>query len=179
MEKTNFAVFILTHGRPDNVVTYDTLKRQNYTGKIYIIIDNEDKSANEYYKQFGKENVIMFDKKAISKKFDGFDNFNDRRTIVYARNACFDIAEDLGIKYFLQLDDDYTAFDFRVFLDGKGYTKPTKNLDILFKNTLSYFKDINVMSIAYAQGGDFMNVLHLYPNIGISARFLYGAISNA
>ena len=37
----DFAVFILTHGRADNVKTYKTLKRFGYTGKIYIIIDNE------------------------------------------------------------------------------------------------------------------------------------------
>ena len=29
------------------------------------------------------------------------------RAIVYARNACFDLAKDLGITYFIQLDDDY------------------------------------------------------------------------
>ena len=48
----NFAVFILTHGRPNNVKTYKTLKRFGYTGKIYIIIDNEDTSADDYYKNF-------------------------------------------------------------------------------------------------------------------------------
>ena len=36
----NFAVFILTHGRADNVKTHDSLKRCGYTGKIYILIDN-------------------------------------------------------------------------------------------------------------------------------------------
>ena len=49
----------------------------------------------------------MFDKLEISKKFDEFDNFDDRRAIVYARNASFEIAKKLGLKYFLQLDDDY------------------------------------------------------------------------
>ncbi len=39
----DFAVFILTHGRPDTIRTLDTLKRGNYTGKWYLVIDNEDK----------------------------------------------------------------------------------------------------------------------------------------
>ena len=32
----NFAVFILTHGRPDNVKTLQTLKKCGYTGAIYL-----------------------------------------------------------------------------------------------------------------------------------------------
>ena len=39
-----FAAFILTHGRPDNVLTYDSLKKAGYTGRIVLIIDNEDKN---------------------------------------------------------------------------------------------------------------------------------------
>ena len=44
-----FAIFILTHNRPDNVITYNTLKVSGFTGDIYIVIDNEDKSSEKYY----------------------------------------------------------------------------------------------------------------------------------
>ena len=158
MENNSFACFILTHGRPDKVVTYKTLKRQGYTGKIYLIIDNEDKKAEEYYKNFGKENVIMFDKKAIAEKIDEFDNFGDRRAILYARNACFEIAENLGIKYFLQLDDDYRDFLYRLYID-KAVCKMVKNLDGLFDSIINYYKTIPAKSIAIAQGGDFIGGL--------------------
>ena len=49
----NFAVFILTNGRPDNVITYKTLERCGYTGKTYIIIDDLDKTKDQYIKNFG------------------------------------------------------------------------------------------------------------------------------
>ena len=39
MQEYNFAVFILTHGRPDNVKTIPTLKKCGYTGNIYFIVD--------------------------------------------------------------------------------------------------------------------------------------------
>ena len=39
----NYAVFILSHGRPDNVITYQTLRKCGYTGRIFIIVDDEDK----------------------------------------------------------------------------------------------------------------------------------------
>lgn len=84
-----FAVFILSHGRPNNVITLNTLKKCGYTGDWYIVIDNEDDTAEEYYKNFGRERVIMFDKLAVAQTFDTADTFEDRRTIVYARNACF------------------------------------------------------------------------------------------
>lgn len=109
----NFAVFILSHGRPNKVDTYKSLMRAGYTGKIYIIIDNEDETAEKYYHNFG-DKVIMFDKAAIAETFDEGDNFEDRRAVVYARNACFNIAKELGITYFMELDDDYTAFMFRI-----------------------------------------------------------------
>jgi hypothetical protein len=151
----DFAVFILTHGRPDNVVTYNTIKNQGYTGDIYIVIDNEDKSADTYYKNFGNK-VIMFDKKATAKTFDEADNFEDRRSIVYARNACFNIAKELGIKYFMQLDDDYTSFHYKLIVKNKFVHSEVKNLDSIFNLLLDYYKTISAKSIAIAQGGDFI-----------------------
>ena len=151
----DFAVFILTHGRPYNVVTYNTIKNQGYTGDIYIVIDNEDKSADTYYKNFG-DKVIMFDKKAIAKTFDEADNFEDRRSIVYARNACFNIAKELGIKYFMQLDDDYTLFQYKLIVKNKFVHSEVKNLDSIFNLLLDYYKTISAKSIAIAQGGDFI-----------------------
>lgn len=157
MKNEDFVVFILTHGRPDKVMTYRTLERQGYTGLLYLIIDNEDKTAQEYYNKFGKENIIMFDKKEIAKTFDEFDNFDDRRAIVYARNACFDIARKLGKKYFLQLDDDYGEFKFRInhkLEHPKDVFTVKHTLDDVFGALLKYYKSINATAIATSQGGD-------------------------
>ena len=155
-KKEKFAIFILTHGRPDNVVTYDTVRRHGYTGDIYLLIDNEDKTADSYYDKYGDE-VIMFDKLAISKTFDQADNFEDRRAIVYARNAVFDVAEKLGLDYFMQLDDDYTSFSIRID-ENKNFThKSVKNLDRHIKSLLDFYKKVpNLKAISFAQGGDFI-----------------------
>ena len=45
--REDFCVFILTHGRHDRVHTYNTLLKAGYTGKIYIVIDDEDQTAEE------------------------------------------------------------------------------------------------------------------------------------
>jgi len=153
----DFCVFILTHGRPDKVLTFDTLKNNGYSGPLYIVIDNEDKKALQYQQKFGIDKVIIFDKKAIAEKIDEFDNFDDRRAIIYARNACFDIAENLGYKYFLQLDDDYTSFKYRMnnnFEHPKSCPNIRTTLGKAIYKTLEFYKSINVCSIAFSQGGD-------------------------
>lgn len=155
----NFAVFILSHGRPNNVITLNTLKKCGYTGKWYIVIDNEDSTADEYYKNFGKERVIMFDKLQIAQTFDTADTFNDRRTIVYARNACFDIANKLGIRYFLELDDDYTGFMHRYIEGQQLRSKITTRLDDIFKMMIDFLNCTGALTVAFVQGGDLIGGL--------------------
>lgn len=148
--ENNFAVFILTHGRPDNVKTFSTLKKCGYTGKVYFIIDNEDKTIDKYINNFGKENIVVFDKKAMADSIDEGNNFDNRKVIIHARNACFKIAKDLGIKYFMQFDDDYYYFGYRY----ETGAKIIKNLDVVIEKMLDFYKSINIKSIAFSQGGD-------------------------
>jgi hypothetical protein len=150
MENNNFAVFILTHGRPDNVKTYSTLKKCGYTGKIYFIVDNEDKCIEQYIKNFGEESVKVFDKKAMADSVDEGNNFDNRKVIIHARNACFKIAKEIGVKYFMQLDDDYYYFGYRYDTGAKIIT----NLDVVFEKMLDFYKSVNIKSIAFSQGGD-------------------------
>ena len=155
MTLNNFALFILSHGRSDRLYTLETLRNSGYTGNWYIIIDNQDKTADQYYKLFGNK-VIMFDKEVAAKDTDEGNNFGDRHAIVFARNACFEIAEKLGIEYFMQIEDDYMSFDYR-FNDQLIYThKPIRNLDEIINIMLDYYKSIPALSIAMLQGGDYL-----------------------
>ena len=155
MRNKDFAVFILSHGRPNNVITYNTLKKHNYTGKIFIIIDNEDKKANQYYDKYDNQ-VIMFNKKEIASKTDHGDNFNDLRTTTHARNAIFEAAEKLNIKYFIQLDDDYNNFRYRYMKDEYTTKGSVKNLDVFLDILIDFYKSIDCKSVSMAQGGDFI-----------------------
>lgn len=158
MENKDFAVFILTHGRPDNIKTLTTLKKCGYTGKIYYIVDNEDKTVDKYIKNFG-DSVKIFDKKYFADRVDEGNNFDNRKVIIHARNACFDIAKELGYTYFIELDDDYTAFDYRIDTNSSencGDIKPIKNINNIFDLLLNYYKKCNFLTIAFAQGGDFI-----------------------
>lgn len=156
MMNEDFAVFILTHGRPEKVHTYTTLRRKNYTGRIVLLVDNLDKTKDEYIKKYGDQ-VVIFDKEAIAKTFDQGDNFKDMRAIIYARNASFEVAKKLNIKYFVQLDDDYTSFSFRFNNRFEYCHKNINNIKPIFNSILKFFKKTpRVSSIALAQGGDFI-----------------------
>ena len=167
--RSDFAALILTHGRPDRVHTYFALRNAGYTGRIIIVIDNEDKTAKEYRSRYGSD-VVMFDKAAIAKTFDEGDNFQDRRAIIYARNASFQIAKDLGYRYFVQLDDDYTGFYYRFDEDGFYGHCITPSLDWLFSALCDYLKATPFASIAISQGGDHIGGGESKKVIGKSAK---------
>jgi hypothetical protein len=156
-----FAAFILTHKRPHKVITYDTLKRCGYTGKVFIVIDNTDPTHEEYLKKFGDQ-VLVFNKQEMASQTDQGDNFNDLRTTTHARNAISQFAKDMGFCHFIALDDDYKTFDFR-FNDGFNYYPPTKrikNLDKIFKIMSDFQHRTKCLSVAMAQGGDFIGGKH-------------------
>jgi hypothetical protein len=153
-----FAVLILTHGRPDTVITDKTLRRQGYTGPIFYVIDNEDKTADRYRERYG-DKVIEFDKKAYADQVDEGDNFDNRRTTTHVRNALFDIAERLGFEWFIQLDDDYDEFKFRTNAEEQypsdQWTFKTKTNEV-FDAVFEFFRNSPFTTVALAQGGDFI-----------------------
>jgi hypothetical protein len=169
----DFCVFILTHGRPDKVFTYKTIRDKGYTGKIFLVLDDEDKTYDQYCSLY-KNKVITFSKDKIAKTFDVGDNFSDKRAVVYARNAVFDLAKNLNFKYFMVLDDDYTDFRWS-FDNNKKYVtnKYIQNLDKIFEILLKFYKSTNFTSLCMAQGGDFIGG----EGSGLSKTFINGQIS--
>jgi hypothetical protein len=156
-KRNDFCIIIMSHGRPNDIHTIKTLNKAGCTIPTYILIDNTDKKAEEYIDKYGKDKVIIFDKKKYIDNTENYDSFESYGVIIYARNACFDVAEKLGYKYFLALDDDYTEFKMRI---NNNLEHPTgkfliiKNIDNVFYKTLDYFINSNFKTICYSQGGD-------------------------
>lgn len=154
----NFAIFILSHMRAEKVITYKTLIKANYTGKIYIIIDNEDEQKNLYLKKFG-DKVIIFDKEKYLSLSDTMDCGGNRNIVLPARNACFDIAKSLKLDYFFEADDDY--FDFEYRYPVKNVILKTKSINDRLKSVFELFADFldtdeRIKTVCFAQGGDFI-----------------------
>jgi hypothetical protein len=158
MTDRNFAVFILTHGRADSVYTFKTLRQQGYTGKIYLLCDDEDKQIAKYKNLYGEDTVIVFKKQDAIDITDSGDNFKKRNSVVFARNWNFKIASDLGLTHFWQLDDDYTRFDYSLNAEMQYTTSNNKigKLDDLLEAMMDFMDTTPFHSIAFAQGGDFI-----------------------
>lgn len=156
--RDDFAIFILTHGRADHVFTMDTLRRQGYTGRWYMILDDEDDQAPEYIRRFGKDHIIIFNKREVYDRIDTMDNFHEHRAIVYARNEAYKIAAELGLTYFLMLDDDYFRFQYRFQERGRlrAVDPYGPELEGIFEAMLNFLDETGACICALAQGGDML-----------------------
>jgi len=152
--RDDFCVFILTHGRPDNQYTLRSMLRRGYTGRYYFVVDDEDPTLDQYLGLYG-EKVLQFSKAEYAKVTDICDLIPGYGSVVYARHACFDLAADLGCKYFMQFDDDYTTFGYRFDHELQYGWFPIHDLDSLFAELLEFYIDVpGCFSLCVSQGGD-------------------------
>lgn len=149
MKSKDFAVFILSHGRADTISTYRALRDGGYTGRTYVVIDNEDDQEDLYRQKFG-DDIIQFDKRDYLEKTDLGDLDTDRRIGVFARNFIQDEAKRLGYKFHLQLDDDVHGFTYR-FAQGKVLRAlHCSHLDEVFSGMVEYMKETPITSLSFA-----------------------------
>jgi hypothetical protein len=152
----NFAVLILTNNRPEKVITIKNLRDQGYTGRIVLVLDDQDKTLNQYKSNYPNDEFYVFNKQEAMNLTDSADNTNNPKAVVYARNMCFKIASDLGLEYFLELDDDYTGFRYTSNSSDIWERKKIKSLDKVFQAFVEFLSNTNIQTIAFAQGGDFI-----------------------
>lgn len=157
IDMKDFVVIVLCHFRPNDTTTPATLRSCNYTGKIILLLDDEDTTIDEYRQNYPEYIIETYSKDYMMTVYDAMDNLGDKRCAVYARNACFDIAEKYGYKYFCQMDDDYTSIPYRYVENEKLYRNNFSNLDEVFKTYLE-FMEVNehIGSVALAEPGDFV-----------------------
>lgn len=154
--RNSFAVFILSHGRAENVRTLKPLlETGRYSGPWYILIDDQDDQEDKYRELYG-DHILQFDKEKAAEKTDTGELGNERRSIVFARNVIFDLARDMGFRYFLMLDDDYTSFMYRWIEGSKLAYCNACQLDELFDAVLEFLNVSGAHTVALAQGGDFI-----------------------
>lgn len=113
----NYAVFICTHGRPDRQHTLTTLRTMGYTGKIVLVVDDEDSTTRELFDNYcvnDDETIIrQFNKQYYIDNSDTGTNENQRKCILYAKNYCEDLAREYDLDAFIIADDDIINFRFR------------------------------------------------------------------
>lgn len=156
MRRDDFCVFILSHGRADNVMSERTLRRSGYTGRTYVVVDDLDGQVERYRENFGADRVLVFDKRAWAAKTDSYSNQNILNSVVYARNAVWDFARELKVRHFCVLDDDYSGFYFR-WIDGDGLPSARcKDLDEVFSAMVDFLDASRADVVCMAQAGDYV-----------------------
>lgn len=150
-----FAVFIMVYERPERMWTSKQLRDSGYTGKIYYVADDSDKTLDEYKAKYG-DDLLVFSKKEVATEMDAGDNTNDYRSTLYASNTIFKLAEQVGVKYFMIMCDDYTRFQYTFGEIDRFIHKKIKSLDRVFAIMIDFYKKTPTTTLAMAQAGDFI-----------------------
>lgn len=159
MTRTDFAVFILSNGRPDQQLTLETLEKSGYTGDWFILCDSLDPTLKTYRQKYG-ENVLVFDKEAYAEQMDTMTNQIELGTVLYARQASIDLARQRGYRYFMQIDDDMTAFSIRYEDEGKLKGAKVTDLDRLVQSFVEFMKRGDVAVTGFGNSGGYIGGLH-------------------
>jgi len=151
----DFCVFIISHNRAGNVPTADALDRYNYTGDWYIVIDDKN-DIDAYTDEYGEESVVYLDNGGALPETDRGDNFEKHDTPLYTRNQLWDLADDLGYKYFLVFDDDYTNIQYRFDNEFNYNPSTTRDFDAYINSAVKFLESADLDTLCMAQGGDFI-----------------------
>jgi len=151
----SFATLILTHGRPRKQATVNSLRKCGYTGRIVLVLDDLDTTEPEYREAWPDLDIAVFNR----KQWEDFTDVADARdvkqgSVVYARNASFEIARDLGLTHFIQLDDDYDWFGYRAVIGGTATGQIARNLDRVFEALVDLLEDTGAICVALSGGVD-------------------------
>lgn len=153
-----FCIFILTFGRPENQITLKTLQRLKVTAPIYLVCSDDDKRLWEYQAIYG-DKVVVFNKDEAVKQcnIDLMINSDDKKAIIFARCYVFKIAEKLGFKYFIELDDDYQGFYVADFNKQSWILNNKINLQKIFQKAIDFYANNKILlGFSLSQGGDFI-----------------------
>ena len=153
--RDDFAVFILTHGRAKIQKTFQALRECGYSGKVYFVIDDMDDEAEEYRRLYG-DDVIVFDKKEQAQKTDTFMNREELRAVVYARNFSCEKATEMGLKFFVNCDDDIRIFKYKINQNGNLITKAATNLDKIFTGICEMMDDGDLECMSITEEGAYI-----------------------
>jgi len=151
----DFAIFILSYSRPTEIKTINILERGRYTGEWYIVVSTDDPKLEEY-KYWWRKRLLIFDKEEVLPYIDIGDNFVDEKKAgIFARNKVWDFAEELGYRYFLQMDDDLNKLLYRYVEGRKLKAIPVTNLDELCEAMVKFLKDSGADCILWGTNADY------------------------
>lgn len=117
MLRKDFCIFILTHGRPDNILTLKALEKAGYTGELFLVCDDDDKELERYKANYG-DRVKVFHKE---EKFDIMDGIVStqgdmigglkqyRKGLIWQAKNCFFCDTEKAFTFLGRINEDVTT----------------------------------------------------------------------
>lgn len=156
--RNDFAVIIISHGRPD-CITWHVLRNAGYTGKMIIVVDDEDSTKDVYIERYGPS-VHVFHKRVGFDIGDNQDGPNGVAT--FARNECWNVAEKEGLKYFLMLDDDLQSVSIRHKKDGHLKNTKVKDFDAIAEAYCNMMDESGIDCTSFGLAADYIGGLQRF-----------------
>lgn len=148
--RKDFAIFICTHGRPDRQHTFNTLMSVGYTGEIIFVVDDEDNSVSELRRLYPKNKIMTFCKQDFIEESPTVSLIPNRKTILYAKNACEFFAKQLDLSSFVIADDDIVNFRYRYIENGSVKSfNAISNFDAIIETCCQFMLTSNLAAFGF------------------------------
>lgn len=112
-------IFIPSYHRPTQLKTVKYFVKLGYpVGLLHVFIDNEADDISEYEKEAKSVgfNLHIFDMEEARRRYDYVHRPSKaRRSAGQARNMFYDFAENMGIDFYVVIDDDTNNYQVRPF----------------------------------------------------------------
>lgn len=164
--RNDFAVFICTHGRPDNQLTLRTLLNSGYTGRWYLVVDDTDATIQSYIDNYGSEHILVFNKNHYINSVDVGTNSPPYACILYAKNAVEDMAIKFALSSFLVCDDDIYNLRYRYADQDKLKSLSlTCNIDDVITSYIDFILTANLTAVSFSGATVFFGGKLVFENV--------------
>lgn len=144
--RSDFAYFIASYNKPENLLTYKCLQNLNIKYPIYIVVGNDDPQLDRYKELYN--NLIIYNKNDI--EIDKIGRYRiSSKICTYSRVAIEEYAKVHGIRYICYMFDDIKSMALRYEKDGKIAGISTFYLDDLMD---MYIEFLNSSDKIYITG---------------------------
>lgn len=166
--RDDFAIFICTYGRPNNQSTFNYLRKQGYTGRIYLVLDDTDSTIQQYVDNYSEDMILVFDKQHYIDTNDTGSIPPNFKTILYAKNAVEDVAIDLGLTAFVIADDDIKSFRLRTPINDTHLgSYRVDNMDEIISSYCEFMLDNNFTALGFCNAVQYAAGIGVFDNDNI------------
>lgn len=157
--RSDFGLFIPTHGRADSQITLNALLDAGYTGDWWLVCDNLDADLDAYISEYG-DRVLVFDKAEVAERTDRLTNLMELGSVLYARNYIQEKAKEMGYEIIGVFDDDLESFSIRYESDGSLQAlKINEMVDSVLEAICVFITNGKISALSLAHNGGYFGGL--------------------